>query len=204
MNEEGEVQEKVQPKNNDGDVGQNELKSYEIISIKRRIESDYRKPEEIPEEKNLNNNLETKAMSNEILRGKYPKLDEDNKESTEFNYNKKLRNTMPGLKNNKMKYERGLIETILKVEKDNVNHYLKGDLAELYEDITKANFDFKENVFLPNVDNFERRTGILDKNPVIPYNSSSDISWKLESYPKTNEIISKFAERSKNFTKYKS
>ena len=64
---------------------------------------------------------------------------------------------MNSLNNDKMKYESGLIDLILRVEKDNVNHYLKGDLAEMYNDINNDNYDFKNNVFLANVNNFEKK-----------------------------------------------
>ena len=124
---------------------------------------------------------------------------EENKEISEFTTNKKLRNTISGLNNNKLKFQSGLIDVILKVERENVNHYLKGDLAEMYKDITMNNINFKNNVFLANIDYFEKKTGILDKNPIRPYNCSEDISFKLGKYPTTNEIIDKFTERTKNY-----
>ena len=124
---------------------------------------------------------------------------EENKEISDFITNKKLRNSISGLNNNKLKFQSGLIDIILKVEKDNVNHYLKGDLAEMYKDINRDNINFKNNIFLANIDYFEKKTGNLDKNPVRPYNCSEDISFKIDKYPTTNEIIDKFAERTKNY-----
>ena len=124
---------------------------------------------------------------------------EENKEISDFSTNKKFRNTISGLNNNKLKFQSGLIDIILKVEKENVNHYLKGDLAEMYRDINNDNINFKNNVFLANIDYFENKTGNLDKKPVIPYNCKEDISFKLDKYPTYNEIIDKFAERTKNY-----
>ena len=124
---------------------------------------------------------------------------EENKEISEFNTNKKFRNTISSLNNNKLKFQSGLIDIILKVEKENVNHYLKGDLADMYRDINKDNINFKNNVFLANIDYFENKTGNLDKKPVIPYNCKEDISFKLDKYPTYNEIIDKFAERTKDY-----
>ena len=124
---------------------------------------------------------------------------EENKEISDFTTNKKFRNTMPGLNNNKLKFQSGLIDVILKVERENVNHYLKGDLAEMYKDINKDYTNFKNNVFFANIDYFEKRSGNMDKNPKIPYNCSEDVSYKLDKYPTTNEIIDKFAERTKNY-----
>ena len=124
---------------------------------------------------------------------------EENKEISDFTTNKKLRNTMSGLNNNKLKFQSDLIDIILKVERENVNHYLKGDLAEMYQDINKNNGHFKNNVFLANIDYFENKTGNLDKKPIIPYNCKEDVSFKLNNYPTTNEIIEKFTERTKNY-----
>jgi hypothetical protein len=124
---------------------------------------------------------------------------EINNDVSEFTTNKKLRNTMSGLNNNKLKFQSGLIDIILKVERENVNHYLKGDLAEMYQDINKNNGHFKNNVFLANIDYFENKTGNLDKKPIIPYNCKEDVSFKLNNYPTTNEIIEKFTERTKNY-----
>ena len=147
--------------------------------------------------KNTNTNNNTN-MSDNIYKTKSKDI-EESKETSDFTVNKKLRNTMTGLNNSKMRYESGLIDMILKVEKDNVNHYLRGDLAEMYNDINRVNHKFKNDIFLANVDNFEKKTGILDKKPIIPYNCSEDISFKLDSFPKTDEIIDKFAERIKYF-----
>ena len=151
------------------------------------------------QEKSAGSNEKQKySMSGDAHNSKYPFI-EDNKEISNFSVNKKLRNTMTGLSNNKMKYESGLIDIILKVESDNVNHYLRGDLAEMYNDINKNNAFFKNDVFLANVDLFEKKTGILDKKPIIPYNCSEDISFKLDKFPKTNEIIDKFTQKIKYF-----
>ena len=195
---------------NQKEINQLNLNNYaslpnQRIDFKRKIENDKDKDSNQKENldiynkyandgKNSQSSNKNKAKSRQI---------EDNKETSEFdNSNKKLRNTMHSLNNDRMKYESGLIDIILKVEKDNVNHYLKGDLAEMYHDINKDNYEFKNNVFLANVDNFERKTGILDKKPIIPYNCSEDISFKLDKYPRTNEIIEKFTEKTKTFTTY--
>ena len=165
------------------------------IAFKRGVQ----KMEEEPIENSNYYSNDKYSMSSNINKAKSHAF-EETKETSDFtSNNKKLRNTMTGLNNDKMKYQSGLIDVILKVEKDNVKHYLKGDLAEMYDDINKTNYFFKNKVFLPNVDNFEKKTGILDKKPIIPYYLNEDISIKLDSYPRTNEIIDKFTERSKKF-----
>ena len=174
----------------------------EDIKYNREINQNEIKDDEIPEDDTkYNSNKKNNNMSDNIYKAKSRDI-EENKETSEFNVNKKLRNTMTGLNNSKMKYESGLIDMILKVEKDNVNHYLKGDLAEMYNDINRNNYKFKNDIFFANIDNFEKKTGTLDKRPIIPYNCSEDISFKLDSFPKTNEIIDKFSERAKFFKGY--
>lgn len=150
---------------------------------------------------NKSNRMEKVSMSNNIHKAKSRQINENN-ELNEYSTNKKLRNTMTGLNNDKMKYESGLIDMIIKIEKENVNHYLRGDLAEMYRDINEDYCEFKNNVFFANVDHFEKKTGDMDKKPIIPYNCSEDISFRLGTYPKTNDIIAKFAERSKTFQEY--
>jgi len=146
---------------------------------------------------NIDINFDKSSLSSDIYQSKYKAMKDNPKEVKEFKNNTKLRNTITGLNNTKMKYESGLIDIILKVEKDNVNHYLKGDLVDIYKDISEKNTFFKNNVFLPNIGNLEEKTGDMEKNPKIPYNCSEDISSKLNEYPKTEEIIQKFTEKSK-------
>lgn len=165
------------------------------ISFKRGSK---RNEENTPRDDKTNNNKDKISMSNNIYKSKSRQI-EENKEISDFENNKKFRNTMTGLNNDKMKYQSGLIDMILRIEKDNVNHYLRGDLAEMYKDINRDNYNFKNDVFLANVDHFEKKTGDLDGKPYIPYNCSEDISFKLGTYPRTDEIIDKFAERSKTF-----
>ena len=165
------------------------------ISFKRGVK---KTEENTPRDDNTKGNNDKISMSNNIYKSKSRQI-EENKEINEFETNKKFRNTMTGLNNDKMKYNSGLIDMILRIEKDNVNHYLGDDLAEMYKDINSSNYNFKNDVFLANVDHFEKKTGDLDGKPYIPYNCSEDISFKLDTYPRTNEIIDKFAERSKTF-----
>ena len=103
-------------------------------------------------------------------------------------------------KNSKKFYDNELIDAILDVEKYNVNNYLSKDLADIYNEINKDNVFFKNNVFLSNIDNFERKTGNLDKlkNKKF-YNNDEDLNDKLKEISKTNEIINKYTEKSKYF-----
>ena len=166
----------------------NSFPTKEILKVEEKINDD--KKSEQKEVLKPASFSTTQKNKNRII--------EENKEISDFTTNKKLRNSIAG-SSNKINYKSDLIDIILKVEKENVNHYLRGDLAEMYKDINKNNTHFKNNVFLANIDYFEKKTGILDKKPVIPYNCSEDVSYKLDKYPTTNEIIDKFAERTKDY-----
>ena len=176
---------------NSKDLHSDTMKSYptkEILKVEEKINDDKKSDQkEVLKPASFST---TQKNKNRII--------EENKEISDFTTNKKLRNSIAG-SSNKINYKSDLIDIILKVEKENVNHYLGGDLAEMYKDINKNNTNFKNNVFLANIDYFEKKTGILDKKPVIPYNCSEDVSYKLDKYPTTNEIIDKFAERTKDY-----
>jgi len=176
---------------NSKDLHSDTMKSYptkEILKVEEKINDDKKSDQkEVLKPASFST---TQKNKNRII--------EENKEISDFTTNKKLRNSIAG-SSNKINYKSDLIDIILKVEKENVNHYLRGDLAEMYKDINKNNIHFKNNVFLANIDYFEKKTGILDKKPVIPYNCSEDVSYKLDKYPTTNEIIDKFAERTKDY-----
>ena len=176
---------------NSKDLHSDTMKSFptkEILKVEEKINDDKKSDQkEVLKPASFST---TQKNKNRII--------EENKEISDFTTNKKLRNSIAG-SSNKINYKSDLIDIILKVEKENVNHYLGGDLAEMYKDINKNNIHFKNNVFLANIDYFEKKTGILDKKPVIPYNCSEDVSYKLDKYPTTNEIIDKFAERTKDY-----
>ncbi len=192
------TQKETRKENNQENSDKLELCSNLRISFKRGNKNGKYK-DEIPSQKNEENKYYNSKTARLYKSNISPF--KENKEINDFpDTNQKLRNTLTGLNNDKMKYKSGLIDIILKVEKDNVNHYLKGDLAEMYHDINRNNYYFKNDVFLANVDNFDRKTGIFDKKPVIPYNCSEDISVKLDRYPRTNEIIEKFTEKTKTFS----
>ena len=154
------------------------------------------------EEKNYKNNLDKNTVIIDNYKFK-SHLFEENKKASEFiKNNKKLGNTNTGTDNEKMKYDSDLIDNIIKMEKDNVNNYLNEDLAKMYNDINNENFFFKNNIFFANVDNVEKKSAILDKMTIIPYKCSEDISYKIEKFPRTTELIKKYEEKSKDLDGY--
>ena len=154
------------------------------------------------EEKNYKNNLDKNTVIIDNYKFKSHLFEENKKASDFIKSNKNLGNTNTESDNEKMKYESDLIDNIIKMEKDNVNNYLNEDLAKMYNDINNENFFFKNNIFFANVDNVEKKSAILDKMTNIPYNCSEDISYKIEKFPRTTELIKKYEEKSKNLDGY--
>lgn len=140
--------------------------------------------------------IDNKSLSNNMFKNQLKNEDNDFNDIT----NKKFRNSMTGLGHNKKKYENELIDAILDVEKYNVRKYLSKDLASIYDEITKDNTFFKHDVFLGNIVNFEKKTGILDrKKEYNQYNGKDNKINKYMDISNTDEIINKFFEKSKTF-----
>jgi hypothetical protein len=99
------------------------------------------------------------SLCNNMFINQFQNKDNDNND----NQIKSARNSTALSDNYKSKYNNVLIDTILDVEKFNVNKYLSKDLADIYDEIARDNIMFKNDIFLGNVDNFEIKTGDLDK-----------------------------------------
>ena len=70
---------------------------------------------------------------------------------------------------NDKKIEHKLMDNLFnEVERCNAKNILKGDLAEIYDEIIKENSDFKENIFFVNLNHYENLIGNCDKN-IIPH-----------------------------------
>ena len=108
--------------------------------------------------------------------------------------------------NDILEYYIDIFDTIESI--DDLDIYInkiKKIISSLYKtkDITNDNQEFKEDIFLANVDNFDKKTGILGKKkyyrkPIYPYPSSkNDINKLIKTFNHTEDIIQKFSERSK-------
>ena len=182
---------------------------YRRVKRGEEDESQNNNVTEIP--KNIDNNISNKNTNVKINTdfSENNNYANDSRLSTNNNTDKKnqnsnkMRNTISGVYKGNRKFDSELIDVILGIEKENVNHYLSNDLANMYKDITNDNQEFKEDIFLANVDNFDKKTGILGKKkfyktPIYPYPSSTnDINKLLTTFNHTEDIIQKFSERSK-------
>lgn len=114
--------------------------------------------------------------------------------------NKKLRNSMTVLTNNKKKYDNELIDAIINVEKDNVGKYLSEELASIYNEINRDNIIFKNEVFLDGVDIFEKKTCNLDRKKYNTLYDEKKVKKKIfTDPPNADEVINEFFEKSKMF-----
>ena len=100
---------------------------------------------------NLNKGIEKEKLSN---------LNNEPNNDSDKNKEKKSQN--------KIKIEHETMDNLFnEVEKFNAKNILKGDLAEIYDEIIEENSDFKENIFFINLNHYENLIGNCD-NKVIP------------------------------------
>ena len=84
------------------------------------------------------------------------------------------------------------------VEKFNAKNILKGDLAEMYDEIIKENSDFKENIFFVNLNHYENLIGNCD-NKVIQHSFKEYKKEELlkNKYLPSKELYNKYDKKAK-------
>ena len=84
------------------------------------------------------------------------------------------------------------------VEKFNAKNILKGDLAEMYDEIIKENSDFKENIFFVNLNHYENLIGNCD-NKVIQHSFKEYKKEELlkNKYLPSRELYNKYDKKAK-------
>ena len=90
------------------------------------------------------------------------------------------------------------------VEKFNAKNILKGDLAEMYDEIIKENSDFKENIFFVNLNHYENLIGNCD-NKVIQHSFKEYKKEELlkNKYLPSKELYNKYDKKAKIIRKKK-
>ena len=76
--------------------------------------------------------------------------------------------------NNKSKYNKNKVNPnnelnniFNEVEKFNAKNILKGDLAEIYNEVVKENEPFKDNIFFINLNHYENNIGNCDNKKIL-------------------------------------
>ena len=92
-----------------------------------------------------------------------------------------------------------LIDAINDVERFNVGHILKGDLAEIYGDVVKNNKEFKDEIFFTNVNGTEKKIGELDRTKKMHIYKEFPRSELLKGYMTYDDLLKKYIDRAKRY-----
>ena len=83
------------------------------------------------------------------------------------------------------------------VEQFNVNTILKGDLAEIYNDLIKKNLDFKDDIFFVNLNHFEKRIGDCDDRLISHNYKEFKKEGLFKKYLSSQQLLGKYIDRAK-------
>ena len=161
------------------------------------------KKKEIENNKNINTNYRKSVPIFSSLNNKYLNNNKERIEKEETN-NNKIENKPINLntieeKNEYKKNENKLIDDIFdEVEKFNAKNILKGDLADIYNEIIKDNLDFKENIFFVNLNHYENSVGNCD-NEVVQHSFKEYREEELLKYKylPSKELYNKYDKKAK-------
>ena len=92
-----------------------------------------------------------------------------------------------------------LKEMLNDVEQYNVGNILKGDLAEVFQDVIKDNADFKDNIFFVNVGHTEKKVGDLDKTKKMHTFKEFPKQELLSGYNSYDQLLKKYIDRAKRY-----
>ena len=114
---------------------------------------------------------------------------------------KKGKGKSKGKSKNK-KPEEEMDKALIQLEKNNKEKMLKGELADLMEEIELENKDFKKNVFFSNFHELNNHLGIFDE---VEENKNQENNYSgLKSEPGTPfGLIDKYTEKAENMKKVK-
>ena len=123
------------------------------------------------------------------------KINDNDNDNNRINNNLKTKNNNKNLENNE--YDE-LDHFFNKVEKVNAKKLLKGNLAEIYNEIMKSNVEFKNNIFFVNLNKFENEVGRCDRKIISHSFKKVPDEYILNRECKlTDELMKKYIERAK-------
>ena len=161
------------------------------------------KKKEIENNKNINTNYRKSVPIFSSFNNKYLNNNKERIEKEETNNNKIEKkpinlNTIEE-KNEYKKNENKLMDNIFdEVEKFNAKNILKGDLADIYNEIIKDNLDFKENIFFVNLNHYENMIGNCDhKNISHTYKDLKKEELLKNKYLPTKDLYNKYRNKAK-------
>ena len=84
------------------------------------------------------------------------------------------------------------------VEKFNAKNILKGDLADIYDEVIKDNMDFKENIFFVNLNHYENMIGNCDNNTIShTYKDLKKEELLKNKYLPAKDLYNKYSSKAK-------
>ena len=203
-NNNDEKKEENKEKEIEEDNIENEMED-EIIKDNIKNENDDEKKEDNIENQNEDEIIKDNEDINNIDENKYNNIAniENNNINNYENENEKNANNNKinnKINNNKYKKENEYIimdNTFNEVEQFNAKKILKGDLAEIYNDLIKTNLDFKDDIFFVNLNHFEKRIGDCD-DKLISHNFKEFKKDELfKKYLSPQELLGKYIDRAK-------
>ena len=133
-------------------------------------------------EKEIENKIRNKNIDNLEIKEKGNDNNVENKEE-----NKNMKNREYIIMDN----------TFNEVERFNAKKILRGDLAEIYEELINSNIDFKDDIFFVNLNHFEKRVGDCD-GKIISHSFKEFKSNELfKEYKSSQELLQKYTNRAK-------
>ena len=143
-----------------------------------------------------NNNIISEKNKEKI---EQKKISNDEKQSNENTEEKNFINNIEKNITKKIRSEFENMDDIFnEVEKFNAKNILKGDLAEIYNEVIKDNADFKDNIFFVNLNHYENMVGNCDDKKI----SHTFKEYKKEEllknqYLPTKELYNKYDRKAK-------
>lgn len=148
----------------------------------------------------LRNSIETSFVSGSYSdKNKNKNKNDNEKDIKDENENiRKAKTHKMGLSLNLMG-ENILIDAMNDVEQYNVGQFLKGDLAEIYNDVVKNNKEFKDEIFYTNVNGTEKKIGELDKTKKLHTYKEFPRSELLTGCLNYDGLLKKYIDRAKRY-----
>ena len=151
---------------------------------------------------NYDDNKEEINNEQNNIKDKDKDYDNDNdNEENKINNNNMLKKN---IKNQKMNdNEHIIMDNIFnEVEQFNAKTILKGDLAEIYDDLIKQNVDFKDEIFFINLNHFEKKVGDCDDRLIMhSFKNFPKEGLFQKKYLSSQELIKKYYDKAERIKK---
>ena len=192
--------------NEESDINSNK-KEEELNEDKDEINNINKDKDNINEEVNNNidkynnknniNNYDNEKSYEEVINIEENDIDnkDNNNEANDNNIKIRLRK-----KNNN---EYIIMDNIFnEVEQFNAKNILKGDLAEIYDELIKKNVDFKDEIFFINLNYFDKKVADCDNRLIMhSFKSFPKEEFFKKKYLSSQELLKKYSDKAERIKK---